>query len=202
MSPVTPPQLFANPIVRLTLVPVFSALSLSTNYAMISIPNVKLMDALVFIAAFLFGVEIGIGTAIVSWGVYGFVNPYGQAGFPLILFLMAGECFYAIAGAVLKRTALARDLLKGISAYGTTSVVFGIVGLVATFAYDLVTNFATYLFLASSLYQALLIGVITGAPFAIVHELSNLFFFAVVAPGVIVASRGLTSARMGTSLCK
>ncbi len=81
------------------LIAVFTAECLATNYAMIALPNIKIMDALVFIAAFLFGWTVGVGIAISTWTVYGFVNPYGQAGFPLILFLMMGECFYAIGGA-------------------------------------------------------------------------------------------------------
>jgi uncharacterized membrane protein len=174
------------------MVPVFAAASLATNYAMTSLPNVKLMDALVFIAAFLFGVQVGIGTALLTWSVYAFVNPYGQAGFPLIFFLMAGECFYALGAGLLKRTSFAKSLLQGGHPYVGSSVLFGIVGLVATFGYDMLTNFATYLPYAGSLYQALVVGMITGAPFAVVHEASNLFFFGVVAPGVIVASRDLT----------
>jgi hypothetical protein len=172
-------------------VPVFAAMSLATNYAMTSLPNVKLMDALVFIAAFLFGVDVGIGTALLTWTVYGFVNPYGQAGFPLILFLMAGECFYALGAGVLKRTSFARDLLQSDHPYVRSSLLFGVVGLAATFGYDTLTNFATYLPFAGSLYQAFVVGMITGAPFAVIHEASNLFFFAAVAPGVIVASRDL-----------
>src|SRR5690242_2489623 len=78
---------------------------------MIDIPNVKLMDALVFIAAFLFGLGVGLGTAISIWVVYGFINPYGQDDLTLLLFLMTGECLYAIAGALLSRTSVARELL-------------------------------------------------------------------------------------------
>ncbi len=163
---------------------VFTALSLATNYAMIDIPNVKLMDALVFIAAFLFGLDVGVGSAIFIWIIYGFVNPYGQASIILLTFLITGECFYAISGALLRRTSAATEVL-------TTSILFGGVGLLATFAYDTLTNFATYLFLANSLYQALLIGIITGAPFALLHELSNGIFFATVVPGVILAARRL-----------
>ena len=151
------------------------------------------MDVLVFIAAFLFGLDVGLGTAIVSWGVYGFVNPYGQAGFPLILFLMVGESIYALAGGVLRRAT---------SGYVQSVFLFGATGLVATFAFDLITNFATYLFLASSLYDALIIGLVTGAPLALVHELSNLVFFAFVAPGVIVAAKSTTFRPTGARPCR
>jgi len=211
--------------VRTALIPVFTALSLATNYAMIDIPNVKLMDAFVFIAAFLFGLEVGLGTAISIWAVYGFINPYGQDDLTLLLFLMTGECLYAIAGTLLSRTSIARDLIaKQIQAktidkqsikynmhsetgslsritnragnllekagqYGKMSLLFGLIGFQATFAYDVLTNFGSWVFKTSSLYQALIIGMITGVPFAILHEASNLVFFATVVPPAIAAAK-------------
>jgi hypothetical protein len=74
-------------------------------------------------------------------------------------------------------------------------IIFGVVGVVLTFAYDVLTNFATYMFLASSLYEALLIGMITGAPFALVHEGSNLFLFAFAGPAGMVAGRRIILSR-------
>jgi len=192
---------------------------------MIDIPNVKLMDAFVFIAAFLFGLGVGLGTAISVWTVYGFINPYGQDDLALLLFLMTGECLYAVAGALLSRTSLARELiakevqvraidkrplrhradhetwgLSGIKtrstnllnkarSYGRIGLLFGLIGFQATFAYDVLTNFGSWIFKTSSLYQALIIGVITGVPFAILHEASNLVFFATVVPPAIAAAK-------------
>jgi uncharacterized membrane protein len=192
---------------------------------MIDIPNIKLMDAFVFIAAFLFGLEVGLGTAISIWAVYGFINPYGQDDFTLLLFLMTGECLYAVAGALLSRTSIAREImtkqLQAISVYkqpirldvdsdprilfriktrarnllnkagpyGRMSLLFGLIGFQATFAYDVLTNFGSWVFKTSSLYQALIIGMITGVPFAILHEASNLVFFATVVPPAIAAAK-------------
>ena len=174
---------------KVALIAVFTALSLATNYAMIDIPNVKLMDALVFIAAFLFGLEVGLGSAISIWTAYGFINPYGQADFTLLLFLITGECFYAIAGALLSRASVARDLLNKAQSYGRRSLVFGLIGFQATFAYDVLTNFGSWVFKTSSLYQAFIVGMITGVPFAILHEASNLVFFATVVPAAIAATK-------------
>jgi len=211
--------------VRIALIPVFTALSLATNYAMIDIPNVKLMDAFVFIAAFLFGLQVGLGTAVSIWAVYGFVNPYGQDDLMLLLFLMTGECLYALAGALLSRTSIARELiaeqiqtrtrdkqsikygmnietgipsrirtrarnlLNNARLYGRMSLLFGLIGFQATFAYDVLTNFGSWVFKTSSPYQALIIGMITGVPFAILHEASNLVFFATVVPPAIAAAK-------------
>ena len=184
-------------MLRPVLIAVFTAESLATNYAMIGVQNVKLMDAFVFLGAFLFGLTVGVGIAISTWAIYGFVNPNGQAGFPLIFFLMAGECFYAIGGAVLSRSSVAKQLLadKRLSSDFEIAFIFGVAGLGLTFAYDLLTNFATYMFVASSFYQALVIGVISGALFALIHEVSNLVIFALVSPAGIVAARRLILSR-------
>jgi len=185
---------FSSPIVKPALIAVFTAESLVTNYALTGIPNVKLMDALIFVAAFLFGWAVGVGIALSTWTVYGFINPYGQAGFPLIIFLMIGECFYALGGSLLRKSSIAKQLLadRRPSSDLQIATIFGIAGLGLTFAYDLLTNFATYMFLASSFYQALLIGIVTGAPFALLHEASNLLIFALASPAGIVAARRVT----------
>ncbi len=150
------------------MIAVFTALSLGTNYVMIDLPNVKLMDALIFIAAFLFGLEVGLGSAISIWLIYGFINPYGQADPLLLFFLMTGESFYAIAGAFLSRASAAQDLLNNARPYKRMGLLFGLIGFQATFAYDVLTNFGSWIFKTSSLYQALIIGLITGVPFAII----------------------------------
>jgi hypothetical protein len=190
-----------SPILKPVLIAVFTAECLATNYAMIALPNIKIMDALVFIAAFLFDWTVGVGIAISTWAVYGFVNPYGQAGFPLILFLMMGECFYAIGGAGLRKTSVAKQLLaeRRLSADFAVIAMFGTAGLALTFAYDVLTNFATYIFVSNSLYQALLIGLVTGAPFAILHELSNLGIFALVSPVAILVAHRFSRIQRGFS---
>src|SRR5437879_9694280 len=81
---------------KVMITAVFTALALATNYALIGIPNVKIMDTLVFVAAFFFGLRLGIGVAASIWLVYGFVNPNGVDTFPMLSFLMVGECFYAL----------------------------------------------------------------------------------------------------------
>ncbi len=192
-------HLASRPAVRVSLIAVFTAISLGTNYVMIDIPNVKLMDAFVFIAAFLFGLEVGLGSAVSIWTIYGFVNPYGIDDILTLSFLITGECLYAISGWILSRTSIGRDLLNRGSSYypGRMSIVVGLIGLQATFAYDVLTNFGTYFLRTSSAYQALLIGMITGAPFALLHEGSNLIFFATVVPLAIAYSKrsGLLESR-------
>ncbi len=182
------PLTLVSSLIKVALIAIFTALALGTNYVMIDIPNVKLMDSLVFIAAYLFGLRVGVATAASIWLVYGFVNPYGQDGPLLLSFLIAGECFYAIGGGLLKKMPAGAQLLTS-GSYRRSTIVLGALGLSTTFAYDALTNFASFLFVTSSLYQAFIIGMITGAPFALFHEVSNVGFFATFVPGAIRAVR-------------
>ncbi len=187
MQTIVPTERFTRASIKIALIAIFTGLSLSTNYVLIDLPNVKVMDALVFVSAFLFGLEVGIGVAVFSRLVYA-VNPWGTAPVDLLLFLMLGETFYALAGFLLSKTTLASSLMEG-RGLSQGSIILGVAGLVSTFAYDVLTNFASYVFVTTSFLNALLIGMATGAPLAIVHEVSNLVFFATVAPLTIVAGR-------------
>ena len=211
----------SRPVGQSAVIAVFAALSLGTNYVLIGFANVKLMDSLVFLASFLFGLRVGIGVAISTWTVYGFVNPNGQDDLILLSFLMVGECFYALSAAILQRTSFPRRVLdrKKVSVVETAkssfwsktrskqrlnrlklfltrngqfSFLLGVTGVLTTFAYDVLTNFASWVFRTPSLYQALIVGNIIGAPYSLVHEASNLVFFATVVPSAIISVKWYT----------
>src|SRR3989449_10035936 len=87
---------------KASLVAVFTGFSLGTNYALAAVPNVKVMSAIVFIAAFLFGLEVGLGVAFFSRLVYGYVIPWGQAGIDLLFFLIIRESISPLVGSLLR----------------------------------------------------------------------------------------------------
>lgn len=176
---------------KVMIIAVFTALALATNYALIGVPNVKIMDTLVFIAAYFFGLRLGIGVALSIWPVYGFVNPYGVDSFMMLAFLMVGECFYAIAGFLLRTSFGSQEPVRGTKEYEQLAIAFGLAGLLSTFAYDALTNFGSWIFRTGSLYQDFIVGNIVGVPFSLAHEASNVIFFATVVPAFLVASTRL-----------
>jgi len=111
--------------------------------------------------------------------------------FLMLSFLMVGECFYALAGAALINSFVAPDFVRGTKEYQRLSIVFGLVGLLATFAYDALTNFGSWIFRTGSLYQDFVFGNIISAPFSVAHEASNVIFFATIAPAIVVAATRL-----------
>ena len=153
--------------------------------------NIKVMDTLVFLAAFLFGLRPGMGVALLTRFIYGLVNPLGPADPITLLSVMIGECFFAIAGAGLRGTFVASSFSRESRDYGRLTIVLSLVGLLSTFAFDVITNFASLLVETSSLYQALVVGNIIGAPFSVAHEASNVVFFSTVAPAIVVGATRL-----------
>ena len=165
---------------------VFSALAVSSNYALLAFPQVKLMDSLVFISAYLFGFGVGAGVAVITWLVYGSVNPLGAAGFPLLLVLMVGELIFAFSGALLGRSWKRTAVFGNGSKFLNKSLVLGITGLLSAFVYDFWTNAIDGLLIYRSI-DGIVLRWITGVYFALAHEIADFVLFAFVVPILIVA---------------
>lgn len=158
-----------------------SALCVATSYAMLPLFNIKLMDTIIFVTGFCFGILPGIIVAITAWLIYGSLNPLGFS-LPTLLTVMLAETFYAFSGRALSRY----RRIDSSSLSMEHLIVFGVVGLFATLAYDLVTNAVVgWLF-----YGSVWVGLLTmnfPLPMGLMHEASNLIFFAIVAPLLICA---------------
>ena len=61
----------------IALITLLTALSVGGSYALIGLPNINLMDIVVFVTSFVFGTPIGVAVGILSWSIYGFINPLG-----------------------------------------------------------------------------------------------------------------------------
>lgn len=72
------------------IVAALSALCVATSYAMLPLFNIKLMDAIVFVAGFAFGAMPGMAIALTAWLVYGTINPLGLS-LPVLISVMFTE---------------------------------------------------------------------------------------------------------------
>ena len=166
---------FQRQATRASVIAVMTAACIVSNYLLIGVFNVKLMDLIVFASGFLFGPTVGASVGILTWLVYGTINPYGFS-LPVLISTSLMESLYGIAGGFIGT--------RGSMGVGLTSnIKYGIVGFLLTFVYDLVTNIVSGLSAGIPLSVAL----ITGIPFAIAHEGSNAVFFFLGAPPLISA---------------
>jgi len=153
-----------------------TSINLAFNYTMIGIPNVKIMDLIVFASGYLMGLVPGVLVGVLTWLVYGTLNPLG---FNLIILAATSlsETIYAILGWLSRRLNLGSDAITLLEInrgnFWLTNLKLGIIGFLATFIYDLVTNVASVVIVGLPLIMA----IISGAWFALVHEVSNFVFF-------------------------
>ena len=150
-----------------------TALCIGTNYALLALPNVKFMDLIVFVGGFCFGPAIGGLIGVLSWTIYGTINPLGFS-FPVWIATMTGEAIFGIVGGLARMTAFLKNVSKIGDKLGA-AVLFGGLSLFLTLSYDLIANFAySYAFGIN-----FIVAVVSGFPFAILHLVSNVIFFSV-----------------------
>ena len=167
---------------RVAAVSMFTALAVATDYAMLPLANVKLMDCIVFVSTLAFGVGVGASVAGLTWLVYGTVNPLGADSGSFLVLLIASEMVYVLFAM------LARGLLNPGQGIPSRSVTWGALGVTATFLYDINTIVTPYLVIGQS-FPVILAELPFAAPFMLAHELSNFVFFATVAPLLYAAIR-------------
>ena len=61
----------------ISIITVLTALCVGWSYALIGLPNINIMELVVFVTGFIFGVPIGVTTGVLVWAVYGAINPLG-----------------------------------------------------------------------------------------------------------------------------
>ena len=166
---------------EVALVPVLSALIVGSDFALAPYVDVKLLDVIVFSAAFLFGFRLGAVVAIVSEGAWSVVSPWGFAG-PIMPFLIAGELIFAATGW------WASKVWSDRSKVVQNSIFIAALMLICAFAWDVETNLATALIASwpGLSIPAVVAWQISGIPFALVHEIADFFLGLLFAPAAIL----------------
>ncbi len=165
------------PSKKAALLSILTAASIATNYLLVGIVNVKLMDLLVFTSGYVFGMRFGATVAILSWIVYGTLNPYGFS-FPILLATITGEMIYGLCGGYI------RKFIKIPETNGwKPDVRFAVLGFLLSFCYDVYTNIVSALVAG----VPLMVAMVAGIPFALLHEVSNAAFFMFGLPPLTIA---------------
>ena len=177
---------------KISIIATFVSLCVATNYALVGVPNVKVMDFIVFIGGFCFGPFAGALMGVLSWAVYGAINPYGFV-FQVWVATMFSEAIYGLLGGLLGKSLASTNFSDERL---NLSIFFGTMGFIVTLIYDLVTN-VVY---ASVFELPIIVVIIFGTPFTILHEVSNALIFSVSSIPVIAVLEKLSGGnRFGIS---
>lgn len=177
----------------IAVVATFTALILGSDFALAGAVDVKLLDTMVFLAALLFGLRIGIAVGVLSETIWSFASPWGVAGM-MTPFLVAGEVIFAVAGWAAART-WGTNVRQGTS----KALFIGATMAVCAFLWDFETNAATallefwpHLTMTEFIYTE----VLQGGPFFFAHDISDfllgVFFIPAAIPLVLRVYGGKT----------
>ena len=168
---------------QIAVVAVFSAVIVSSNFALTDLLNVKLMDTLVFVAAFVYGFRTGALVGITSELVWGVASPYGFGAY-IIPFLVLGEVLYAAAGSI-----AASVWKEQVRSFSANNLAIGSIMTITAFIWDFETNIGTALIAFwpnVTLAKILTTEFVTGGLFMVFHELSDFLLGFSIAPIMIV----------------
>jgi hypothetical protein len=151
---------------------IMTALALVGNYALVAVPNLELGSSILFVTAYIFGVQMAIWSTLIMSLLFGIINPWG--GFiPLIWLSQVIGWFYIVAtGAIMGRFGKNGKRLE------PRKWELAFTGAFVTFIFEQVTNIGY-----SITFGVPFILAITAAiPFTILHIVSNAIIFSQVVP--------------------
>ena len=171
---------------QVAVVATFTAVILGSDVALSGpqFSDIKLMDTLVFVSAYIFGLRTGAAIGVLSETIWSFMSPVGMAG-AVAPFLVVGELLFALAGWGASRIWGLRPVIAS-----GFPVFVGALLVVCAFLWDLETNFASALITFwPNLPASQVILTVFGPlimPFYLAHEGSDLAFGLLVAPSFIL----------------
>jgi hypothetical protein len=166
------------PVQTLSAMAVFSALGVALGFALMTIPNVELVTATIFISGYTLGPARGFWVGIVTEGLFSGLHPLGAPAPPLFA---AQVLSMAAAGALGGFLGKRRPVLSLRRVLG-----LGACGLACSLLFACSTSFA-YAWTASISRAQLLKTVAAGGAFYLVHMVSNAIIFSTVVPTVLNA---------------
>jgi len=164
---------------EISVIAILVAASLASNYALIWLPNVKLMDLIVFVSGLQFGMYVGCMVGVLVWAVYGSINPYGFI-LPIWVGCMLSESLFGVAGGLIGKHTTITPGSPRVFAWE-----MAVTGFILSFIYDVMTNLLSAVTISwfETTYLTVLAVMVSGIPFALVHEISNgILFFLGVGP--------------------
>lgn len=171
---------------RIALVSMFTALSVVLAYTLASIPNIELFTLSIFLGGFIMGKKEGFFIGTLSALIFVFFNPWGVSPLPLMTYQVIHYALTGLAGA------LTHDFLKDKAYFKPEDdlytlpimSLFGFIGAIITFSFDILTSFIDTLYIYGTL-DLFIPYFLTGIFFTTIHEIGNTLGFIFILPGLI-----------------
>ena len=155
---------------------IMAALALVGDYALVMVPNVELGSTVLFVTAYLFGLQMAVWCVFLVSIIFAFFNPWGPFIPAIWITQVIGWLFMVTAGWMMERVR-ERQWTR------TRGLELSFVGAFTTLFFDLVTTMG-YSWSFSVPYA---LALISGLPFILIHVFSNAILFPLVIPKLDMA---------------
>jgi len=181
------------------------AVSVALGWLTITIPNVELITASIFVSGCWCGPLWGMAIGIVAETLFSVTNPVGIPLPPLLIAQCLGMGFSGLAGGLVQkrwRNPESRTNSKIPSSRTKpgdlfrTRISLGAIGLLITIIFDILTTLSFPLssgFRLSQIWKVLIMGI----PFVAIHWISNVAIFVIIVP-LILKRLPLANPRLST----
>ena len=135
-------------------------------------PNVEFTSLIVFVVGATFGGSLGISLGVLIMFINGFFSFWGFAGL-MLPFQLIGMVVTGMGGGLYRQM---KDGLYGVNSCFETAVL----GSFLTLLYDLITNLGVAVSLmlgGTPFFLSCISTMISGAPFLVIHVISNTIIF-------------------------
>lgn len=153
-----------------------TALCAALGFVFISVPNIELITAGIFISGFLMGPAYGAVIGLMSEFIFSVFNPYGASALPLLLAQIIVMSLVGFTGGLIRT----RFWFKYSSM--KRHIITALCGMLLTLIYDLLTTLSFGVFIAGGNSQKLLTIFSTGILFYLIHMSINTMIFGILVP--------------------
>ncbi len=160
-----------NRLTGYVLTAMFAGIAAAVGYLLIAVPNVEAITLMMFLSGWTLGLKRGLTAAFIASILYFGFNPQGTFP-PLLAAQIIGSTVAPIAGYMLRKHDGEKLMDKSLLALSA---------LVLTLWFDLLTNLA-YPLTAGFDMKGIVVVLLGGIPFSMIHVGGNILMFVLVAP--------------------
>lgn len=157
----------------------FVALAVGSGFALLMVPNIELITAVVFTAGVYLGSRWGLVVGVMAEFIFSAANPLGSGlvFLPMLAAQLLGMGMVGLAGGIL------RGMTRSPVWSWRRKILLGAAGVVLTFIFDALTTLSYPLAAGYPTAQTAAI-FLTGIGFTFLHQAANGIIFATALPQV------------------
>jgi len=172
---------------------IFSAVAVASTTVLLIIPNLETLSLIFFIVGIKYGIKTSFSTVITSWIIFEFfATQFYSTGGPIVFFLkLPPFLLIALVGSLLgsdyRKINAIKDDDASDSLVTVHPLIFGLIGLILTINYDIITSLFILTFVPS--FEAFFVNFVLGIPMLLFHQFTNFILFSWIPRILIVLEK-------------